>query len=219
MYLKVLNVWCNHKVFNIFLISKVDCLLFYSLLNYNVYVDIPTMIRIFDIFFSFLGLFFLSPILVIIFIIGWFDNRSPLFTQIRVGQYQRSFILFKFRTMPINTLSVATHLARNTKISPFGSFLRKTKLDEIPQLYNVLIGNMSLVGPRPCLLNQKRLISERNKRGIFKVKPGITGLAQVSGITMKNPKLLAITDLEMIKQSNLFYYFYYIFKTIILNIK
>ena len=219
MYLKVLNVWCNHKVFNIFLISKVDCLLFYSLLNYNVYVDIPTMIRIFDIFFSFLGLFFLSPILVIIFIIGWFDNRSPLFTQIRVGQYQRSFILFKFRTMPINTLSVATHLARNTKISPFGGFLRKTKLDEIPQLYNVLIGNMSLVGPRPCLLNQKRLISERNKRGIFKVKPGITGLAQVSGITMKNPKLLAITDLEMIKQSNLFYYFYYIFKTIILNIK
>tara|TARA_X000000950_G_C13899694_1_gene654392 strand:+ start:847 stop:1212 length:366 start_codon:yes stop_codon:yes gene_type:complete len=121
--------------------------------------------------------------------------------------------------MPINTLSVATHLARNTKISPFGNFLRKTKLDEIPQLYNVLIGNMSLVGPRPCLLNQKRLISERNKRGIFKVKPGITGLAQVSGITMKNPKLLAITDLEMIKQSNLFYYFYYIFKTIILNIK
>lgn len=219
MYLKVLNVWCNHKVFNIFLISKIDCLLFYSLLNYNVYVDIPTMIRIFDIFFSFLGLFFLSPILVIIFIIGWFDNRSPLFTQIRVGQYQRSFILFKFRTMPINTLSVATHLARNTKISPFGGFLRKTKLDEIPQLYNVLIGNMSLVGPRPCLLNQKRLISERNKRGIFKVKPGITGLAQVSGITMKNPKLLAITDLEMIKQSNLFYYFYYIFKTIILNIK
>ena len=219
MYLKVLNVWCNHKVFNIFLISKVDCLLFYSLLNYNVYVDIPTMIRIFDIFFSFLGLFFLSPILVIIFIIGWFDNRSPLFTQIRVGQYQRSFILFKFRTMPINTLSVATHLAKNTKISSFGSFLRKTKLDEIPQLYNVLIGNMSLVGPRPCLLNQTRLISERNKRGIFKVKPGITGLAQVSGITMKNPKLLAITDLEMIKQSNLFYYFYYIFKTIILNIK
>jgi lipopolysaccharide/colanic/teichoic acid biosynthesis glycosyltransferase len=121
--------------------------------------------------------------------------------------------------MPINTLSVATHLARNTNISPFGKFLRKTKLDEIPQLYNVLIGDMSLVGPRPCLFNQKRLINERKKRGIFKVKPGITGLAQVSGITMKNPKLLAKIDLKMLKQINLFYYFYYIFKTVILNIK
>ena len=177
------------------------------------------MIRIFDIFFSLLGLFFLSPILVIIFVIGWFDNGSPLFTQERIGQYQRSFILFKLRSMPINTLSVATHLARDTNISQFGSFLRKTKLDEIPQLYNVLIGDMSLVGPRPCLLNQKRLIGERKKRGIFKVKPGITGLAQVSGITMKNPKLLAITDLKMIRQSSLSYYFYYIFKTVILNIK
>ena len=177
------------------------------------------MIRIFDLFFSFLGLLILSPILIIIFIIGWLDNGSPLFIQERVGRYQRSFILLKLRSMPINTLSVATHLARNTNISPFGQFLRKTKLAEIPQLYNVLIGDMSLVGPRPCLFNQKRLINERKKRGIFKVKPGITGLAQVSGITMKNPKLLAKTDLKMIKQINLSYYFYYIFKTIILNIK
>ena len=177
------------------------------------------MIRIFDLFFSFLGLLILSPILIIIFIIGWLDNGSPLFIQERVGRYQRSFILLKLRSMPINTLSVATHLARNTNISPFGQFLRKTKLDEIPQLYNVLIGDMSLVGPRPCLFNHKRLINERKKRGIFKVKPGITGLAQVSGITMKNPKLLAKTDLKMIKQINLSYYFYYIFKTIILNIK
>tara|TARA_B100000989_G_scaffold295423_1_gene276510 strand:+ start:1184 stop:1717 length:534 start_codon:yes stop_codon:yes gene_type:complete len=177
------------------------------------------MIRILDLFFSFLGLLVLSPIMIIIFIIVWIDNGSPLFTQTRVGRYQKSFTLYKLRSMPINTLSVATHLARNTNISPFGKFLRKTKLDEIPQLYNVLIGDMSLVGPRPCLFNQKRLINERKKRGIFKVKPGITGLAQVSGITMKNPKLLAKIDLKMLKQINLFYYFYYIFKTVILNIK
>ena len=172
------------------------------------------MIRIFDLLFSLLGLIFLSPILIITLIIGWFDNGSPLFSQTRIGRYQRSFILFKFRSMPVNTLSVATHLVKNPKITAFGKFLRNTKLDEIPQLYNVLKGDMSLVGPRPCLLNQKRLISERKKRGVFKVKPGITGLAQVTGITMKNPKLLAETDAKMIKQINIFNYFCYIFKTL-----
>ncbi len=172
------------------------------------------MIRIFDLFFSLLGLIFLSPILIITLIIGWFDNGSPLFSQPRIGKYQRAFVLFKLRSMPVNTLSVATHLVKNTKITTFGRFLRNTKLDEIPQLYNVLKGDMSLVGPRPCLLNQKSLIIERKKRGVFKVKPGITGLAQVTGITMKNPKLLAETDAKMIKQINLFNYFYYILKTL-----
>ncbi len=173
------------------------------------------MIRTFDLFFSILGLIFLSPILIIILIIGWLDNGSPLFSQIRIGRYQRPFVLFKLRSMPVNTLSVATHLVKNIKLTSFGRFLRNTKLDEIPQLYNVLKGDMSLVGPRPCLLNQKRLISERKKRGVFKVKPGITGLAQVTGVTMKNPKLLAETDAKMIKQINLFNYFYYILKTLI----
>ena len=173
------------------------------------------MIRIIDFSLSLFGFVFLSPILIILFIIGWFENGSPLYTQIRVGRYQRSFLLIKFRSMPVNTLSVATHLVKNIIITPYGKFLRRTKLDEIPQLYNVLIGDMSLVGPRPCLLNQKKLIIERKKRGIFKVKPGITGLSQVSGVTMKNPTLLAKTDLKMIKQLNLLYYFYYIFKTII----
>ena len=173
------------------------------------------MIRIIDFFFSFFGLVLLSPILIILFIIGWFENGLPLFTQIRVGRHQRSFLLIKFRTMPVNTLSVATHLVKNTIITPYGKFLRRTKLDEIPQLYNVLIGDMSLVGPRPCLLNQKKLIIERKKRGIYKVKPGITGLSQVSGVTMRTPKLLAKTDLKMIKQLNLPNYFYYIFRTII----
>ena len=177
------------------------------------------MIRIFDLFFSLLGLFFLSPVLILLLIIGWLDNGSPVFTQSRVGRYQRSFVLFKFRSMPIDTLSIATHLAKHTSLTPFGHFLRRTKLDEVPQLFNVLIGDMSLVGPRPCLLNQKRLINERKKRGVFKVKPGITGLAQVTDITMKNPTFLAKTDLKMIKQMNLFYYFYYILKTMYLSIK
>ena len=172
------------------------------------------MIRIIDFFFSFLGLVFLSPILIILFIIGWFENGSPLFTQIRVGRYQRSFLLIKFRTMPFNTIAVATHLMKNITITPYGKFLRRTKLDEIPQLLNVLCGDMSLVGPRPCLFNQKKLINERKKRGVFKVRPGITGLAQISGINMKTPTLLAKTDQKMIKSMSLYNYFYYIFKTI-----
>jgi lipopolysaccharide/colanic/teichoic acid biosynthesis glycosyltransferase len=81
------------------------------------------------------------------------------------------------------------------------------------------MGHMSLVGPRPCLPNQKRLIIERKKRGIYKVKPGITGLAQVTGINMSRPLLLAKTDLKMIKQMNLFYYFYYILKTVFIIFK
>ena len=173
------------------------------------------MIRIIDLVFSFLGLVFLLPILIILFIIGFFENGSPLFFQTRVGRHQRSFIIVKFRSMPLHSLSVPTHLMKNIIITSFGNFLRKTKLDEIPQLYNVLKGDMSLVGPRPCLLSQKRLINERKKRGVFKVRPGITGLAQISFITMKKPKLLAKTDSKMIKKMNLFYYFYYILKTIL----
>ena len=116
--------------------------------------------------------------------------------------------------MPVGVRSAGTHLIKNTQLSSFGYFLRRTKIDETPQLLNVLFGDMSLVGPRPCLFNQRRLISERKKRGIYKVRPGITGLAQISGINMKTPTLLAKTDQKMIKNMSVYNYFYYIFKTI-----
>lgn len=174
------------------------------------------MIRIFDFLFSLVGLIILCPIFILIFFINLFDNGSPLFLQRRVGYNLKSFLLIKFRTMPVGVRLAGTHLIKNIKLSFFGYFLRRTKIDEIPQLLNVFLGDMSLVGPRPCLPNQKRLIIERKKRGIYKVKPGITGLAQVSGINMSRPLLLAKTDLKMIKQMNLFYYFYYIFKTVLL---
>jgi len=172
------------------------------------------MIRIFDFLFSLIGLMFLSPLIILIFFIGLIENGSPLFVQSRAGYNLKSFLLIKFRTMPMGVRSAGTHLIKNIKLTSFGNFLRRTKIDEIPQLLNVLLGDMSLVGPRPCLFNQRRLISERKKRGVFKVRPGITGLAQISGINMKTPTLLAKTDQKMIKSMSLYNYFYYIFKTI-----
>jgi lipopolysaccharide/colanic/teichoic acid biosynthesis glycosyltransferase len=121
--------------------------------------------------------------------------------------------------MPIDTKSVGTHLIKNIKLTSFGYLLRRTKFDEIPQLWNVLVGDMSLVGPRPCLFNQRKLINERKKRGVFKVKPGITGYAQLSGINMKTPTLLARMDQKMIKKISLTNYFYYIYLTLLKIIK
>ena len=172
------------------------------------------MIRIFDFLFSLIGLVFLSPLIMLIFFIGLFENGSPFFIQKRVGYNLKPFLLIKFRTMPMGVRSAGTHLIKDIKLSSFGYFLRRTKLDEIPQLLNVLLGDMSLVGPRPCLFNQRKLINERKKRGAFKVRPGITGLAQISGINMKTPTLLAKTDQKMINNMSLYSYFYYIFKTI-----
>ena len=172
------------------------------------------MIRIFDFFFSLLGIIFLSPLFTVLYFVGFFDNGSPLFIQSRVGYNLKSFSLIKFRTMPIGVRSAGTHLIKNIKLTSFGNFLRRTKLDEIPQLLNVLFGDMSLVGPRPCLFNQKKLINERKKRGVYKVRPGITGLAPINGIDMKTPTLVAKTDQTMIKNMSLYNYFYYIFKTI-----
>jgi len=173
--------------------------------------------RFFDIFFSLLGFLIFLPLFFIIFLIGLVDTGSPLFIQKRVGMDLNGFMLVKFRTMKKNTLSRGTHLVDPSNITRFGFLLRKYKLDELPQLWNVLIGNMSLVGPRPCLFNQKKLVKERKKRGVFRVKPGITGLAQVSGITMKNPLLLAKTDLKMINKMSLYYYFYYILNTFLIR--
>lgn len=172
------------------------------------------MIRLLDFFFAFFGLLFGFPLLVILVVIGLFDTGSPIFRQVRVGRQQKPFTLVKFRTMRKDTAHVASHLASASAITPFGGFLRKTKLDELPQLWNVLWGDMSLVGPRPCLFNQQELIAEREKRGVLKVRPGITGLAQVNEIDMSTPVLLAETDAKMIATLTLRSYFRYIFQTV-----
>ena len=173
------------------------------------------MIRVFDLAFSLLGLVFGFPVLLLLVLIGLFDTGSPIFRQERVGRNKKLFTLVKFRTMRKDTASVATHLASSSSITKFGHFLRKTKLDELPQLWNVLKGDMSLVGPRPCLPNQLELIAERERRGVFTVRPGITGLAQVNEIDMSTPELLAETDEQMIEALSFNNYFSYILQTII----
>ena len=173
------------------------------------------MTRLFDILFSFFGLLILSPIILVLLIIGFFDTGSPLFRQVRVGVNKKPFNLLKFRSMHVNTQSVATHLASHASVTKYGAFLRKSKLDELPQLINVFLGNMSLVGPRPNLFNQEELIAEREKRGVYKVVPGITGEAQINKIDMSTPKLLAETDVVMTQNLTLKKYFYYIIVTVL----
>ncbi|MCA0935181.1 sugar transferase [Vibrio alginolyticus] len=172
------------------------------------------MIRILDFFAAIFGLLFLWPVLLIVVIIGLFDTGSPVFIQERVGRNKKPFKLIKFRTMSVETKSVASHLACNSSITNFGSFLRKTKIDELPQLINVLKGDMSLVGPRPNLFNQEDLIAERDACGVYNVLPGITGLAQVQNIDMSTPELLARTDKQMIDSLTIKSYFKYIMMTV-----
>ncbi len=172
------------------------------------------MLRLLDLVFSVAGLVLGAPVLFAIYVVGLFDTGSPLFRQERVGRNQRPFTLVKFRTMRPDTASVASHLADASAITHLGAFLRRTKLDELPQLWNVLKGDMSLVGPRPCLFNQTELIAERVARGVFAARPGVTGLAQVSNIDMSTPKLLAETDAQMLQGLTLALYFKYIFMTV-----
>ena len=172
------------------------------------------MIRFFDFVFSFFGLLVLSPFIFILWGIGFFDTGSPIFAQERLGKYKKPFKLFKFRSMHVNTKSVATHLANSSSVTKYGAFLRKSKLDELPQLFNVLLGDMSLVGPRPNLINQEELIQEREKRDVYNVRPGITGLAQINKIDMSTPQLLAEMDAKMIHEFNTLIYFKYIFLTV-----
>ncbi len=173
------------------------------------------MIRFLDVMFSLLGLVFGFPVLLIIYLIGLFDTGSPVFKQRRVGRNKKPFTLVKFRTMSVDTASVASHLASTASITKVGGFLRKTKLDELPQLWNVFKGEMSLVGPRPGLFNQEDLTAAREAEFVFDVRPGITGLAQINDIDMSTPQLLAKTDAIMIKEMSLKNYFKFIFQTVL----
>ncbi len=174
----------------------------------------PHLLRLFDLLFASVGLIFTAPLLLVLLLIGWWETGSPLFRQTRVGRGGRPFTLLKLRTMRPDTPNVATHEAPAHAVTRWGRWLRRTKLDELPQLINVLKGEMSLVGPRPSLPSQTELIAARARLGVFDARPGITGLAQLSGIDMSTPELLAQTDAEMLAHLTWRSYLRYLWLTI-----
>ncbi len=141
--------------------------------------------RFLDIVFSFVMIIALSPVMLVVALIVAIDTKgSPFFVQERMGRYSVPFKIYKFRSMSAQApANVATHKLENAEkyISRVGKFIRKTSLDELPQLFNVLKGDMSFVGPRPVVLTETGLLRLRHRNGADRVRPGITGLAQVSG--------------------------------------
>ena len=145
---------------------------------------------------------FLVPMIIIAFVIKLTSKGPVLYWSDRVGQDNFFFKMPKFRTMKISTPALATHLLEDPEsfYTPFGRFLRKSSLDELPQLWTILRGHMSFVGPRPALFNQDDLVSLRTKKGIHKLKPGLTGLAQVNGRDAISIPEKVILDEEYLKK-------------------
>jgi O-antigen biosynthesis protein WbqP len=153
------------------------------------------MLRLLDIVLSGLGLIVSLPLMAVVAILIRKDSPGPvLFVQTRVGRHEKLFNCYKFRTMRVGTPQLASHLVDARELTHIGGVLRRTKLDELPQLWNVLRGDMSLVGPRPNLPSQTELIERRRALGIYNFRPGITGIAQINDIDMSDPRRLAETD-------------------------
>lgn len=172
------------------------------------------ILRLLDLGFSLIGIVLLSPILMITFVVLLSESNSPIFRQRRVGLKKQVFIIYKFRTMAVDTQDLPSHEVSAQNITAVGKFLRKYKIDELPQLFNVVKGEMSLVGPRPCLDSQIELIRERDRLGVFDVLPGISGRSQVGNIDMSLAKHLAESDANMISKYSIKIYFVIIFNTI-----
>jgi len=153
------------------------------------------MKRMFDLVLSLAVLLVALPVFAIVAVaIKSASKGTVLFAQPRVGKNRIPFTCYKFITMMMGVPSVGTHTAAAQWVTPVGRFLRSTKLDELPQLLNVIRGDMSLVGPRPCLLSQTEIIEARDEEGVFSIRPGITGLAQLASIDMSDPPALVAAD-------------------------
>lgn len=176
------------------------------------------MKRGFDILSSLVAIVLFSPILLVLAVIVKCTSRGPiLFKQRRIGKDNKEFMIYKFRTMRIDTPNVATHLLKNPEqyITPIGKFMRKTSLDELPQLFNILKGEMSVVGPRPALYNQYDLIEMRTKANVHTVRPGLTGLAQVSGRDELENEQKVYFDQQYVQKQSFFFDLKLIFLTVI----
>ena len=174
------------------------------------------MKRILDVAIALPLLVLMSPLILLAAI--WIRSTSTgpaLFSQLRVGRNQAPFRCHKLRTMYADTANQPTHEVAVSAVTPFGRLLRRCKFDELPQLWNVIEGSMSLVGPRPCLPVQDELIAHRERLGVFALRPGITGLAQVRGIDMSTPAALAEADAEYLAKRSLWLDLGILFRTLI----
>lgn len=162
------------------------------------------MKRIVDLAFALTVLLAFSWLLLGLLIAIRIASPGPaIFAQRRVGRHGAAFTCYKFRTMHLGVKQAGTHELGADAVTPIGRVLRRTKLDELPQAWNILRGQMSLVGPRPCLESQLELIEWRRKLGVLDILPGITGLAQVQGVDMSQPERLARLDAEYVARQSL----------------
>ncbi|MBN8912253.1 MAG: sugar transferase [Rhizobiales bacterium] len=153
------------------------------------------MKRAFDVALAIIALPFAVPLVVLCMAAIRATSAGPaIFRQTRVGRNERPFTCYKLRTMHAGTHDMPSHEAAASSVTPLGSRLRRLKLDELPQLCNILVGDMSFVGPRPCLPSQTELIAARRARGLYAIRPGITGVSQVAGVDMSDPEKLAVLD-------------------------
>jgi O-antigen biosynthesis protein WbqP len=176
------------------------------------------MKRLVDLILLLIALIFLSIPMLIVAIIVKLTSPGPIvFWSDRVGQYNRIFRMPKFRTMQVNTPNVATHLlvGAGSYLTPIGGFLRKSSLDELPQLWSVFVGDMSFVGPRPALYNQEDLIAMRTERGVEVLVPGITGWAQVNGRDELDLNEKVNLDAQYLQKRSTGFDFYILFLTVL----
>lgn len=174
------------------------------------------LIRTLDILAAIVGGVAALPIVLVVGLLVRLGSPGPaLFRQQRVGRNERVFVCYKLRTMAHGTPVVGTHEVSVAYVTPLGRWLRRLKLDELPQLWNVLRGEMSLVGPRPCLPTQVELIEARRARGVYDVRPGVTGPAQVIGLDMSTPLELAEKDAVWSRAPNLSDYVRLVFLTVV----
>ena len=180
------------------------------------------MKRLFDFVMSLIGITVLSPIILIVALAVKLTSPGPmLFKQRRIGKNNNEFQIYKFRTMRIDTPNVPTHLLENPEqwITPVGKFLRKTSLDELPQLFNILKGEMSIVGPRPALYNQSDLRDMRTAVGVHKLIPGLTGWAQINGRDEIPLSLKVRLDKEYLDRKSFLFDIKIIFMTVLSVLK